>query len=381
MSEPKFDMLKFFPLVKVDKATHTVYGLATCESEDKDGEICDYEGAKKAYQEWAEEAQSSTTAAGQDVSLGNIRYMHTSRIVAGKASKIKFDDVRKQVWLESVPAPPVSKDDIDVWPLLEGGFLRGYSQGGRYISRVCNDCRKDITGRFCQHCNKNTVVRYVPSISEVSYVDNPCLKQATFILVKEDGSSELRKFKKESIPTEAGALPSTPTSVQDTPQGDKDLAAAGAVPPDQRQCSCSCAECAKGNHGECMAAEKCAAAPAKAAKAAKAAKVNKAAREEKVRKMIENMLIDTINNRAYGQLNKGMYTVARFADLIESLKYLWLSMEWEEEEEGDESPATEEVMNAYMALLDALVAYTEEQVEEAKEHPLIAESVEVGEEL
>src|SRR5271157_4880109 len=164
----RFELEKYFPLLKVDEKTHTAYGISTCEKEDKDGEICDYIGAKKAYQDWSAEAQESTTASGQDVSLGNIRYMH-KLIIGGKATKLKFDDERKQIWLETTPAPPLSKEDPDIWPLLEGGFLRGYSQGGTYISRKCDDCRTDISGNFCEKCKKRAVVRYIPSISEVSY--------------------------------------------------------------------------------------------------------------------------------------------------------------------------------------------------------------------
>jgi hypothetical protein len=250
-----FEMMKYWPLIKVDSKNHTVYGLVTCEKVDKDGEVCDYAGAKKAYQEWSEEAQESTSASGQDISLGNIRYMHTSRIVAGKATKLKYDDTKKQIWLESVPAPPLSKDDTDVWPLLEGGFLRGYSQGGRYATKVCDECRKDITGNFCNHCNKKVVVRYVPTISEVSYVDNPCLKEARFILVKSDGSTELKDFVKAAeVPTgNAGAIPDKPTEVSDVDPKDKSLAEQGA----SMACVCKCANCTKGDCANCSAETKC----------------------------------------------------------------------------------------------------------------------------
>jgi len=261
---PQFELLKYFPLVKVDESTHTVYGLATCEETDKEGEICDYDGAKKAYQEWSKEAQDSTTAAGQGISLGNIRYMHRL-IMAGKATKINFDDARKQIWLESTPAPPMSTEDPDVWPLLRDGFLRGYSQGGKYVSRVCNDCRKDISGNFCQHCNKRVDVRYIPTISEVWWVDNPCLKQATFVLVKSDGSTELKKFAGAALPTAVGYIPSEiqqPVIVDVSP----------AV------CSCSCEACTSMNCASCSADPKCS-----HEKAAKIINFNRSILEERPR--------------------------------------------------------------------------------------------------
>lgn len=431
---PIFEMEKYFPLVKVDEVLHTAYGIATCEKEDKEGEICDYRGAKKAYQDWSKEAEESTTAAGQGISLGNIRYMHRS-IMAGKAVKIKFDDARKQIWVESTPAPPLAKEDPDVWPLLRDGFLRGYSQGGKYASRVCNDCRKDINGHFCSHCNKKVMVRYIPVISEVSYVDNPALKEAAFTLVKSDGSVEVKKFSSTpQLPTgNPGEIPSSPTPVKEGVDG-------GTIMSEK--CSCKCEQCAKGECTNCSADQKC--ASCKAAKTVTGAKItlegtddaNKAvkylvsskgekhlpytkedgkpdhrlmgaawaalhdgfrgnkyagpdktgaikrlkqvyAREgmetpsEKCAafdELMKNLLEDVIQNRAFGSLNKGMYTVSRFSQIVEDIKYLWLSMEYERETEQDESPVTDEMKDLYHDLLDHLLAYTEEQVEESKEH-------------
>lgn len=417
----KFELVKYFPLVKIvegdGETPHTVYGLATCEKVDKDDEICDYAGAKKSYQAWSKEAEESTRAAGQDISLGNIRYMHRT-IVAGKVTKIRYDDARKQIWVESTPSPPLTKEDPDVWQLLKGGFLRGYSQGGRYISRVCNECRKDLAGKFCDHCNKNVVARYIPTISEVSVVDNPCLAQATFTLVKSDGSTELKKFQAGEIPTTgAGTLP---TEIQQPVEIN-----------DADACTCVCAECHASDCAGCSADPKCAMG-GKAAKMTKFlvtemgknylpftddsgkvsikkmykawasltdgfpgkryegpnkmaaikslkrefAKIGKdtpSERTEYVDSMIKGMLVDTIQDRAYGQLNKGMYTVAHFARLTDDLKYLWLMMEYERESEGDESPVTDEVKEVYLSLLDHLIAYAEEQVEEEKAHPLAVE--------
>lgn len=388
------DLLKYFPLVKVDEKTHTAYGLATCERPDKDGEICDYEGAKKSYQDWTKEAMESTAAAGQGISLGNIRYMH-KLIIAGKATKVKFDDDRKQIWLESTPAPPLSAEDPDVWPLLRDGFLRGYSQGGKYISRVCDDCRKDIMGNFCEHCDKRVLVRYVPTIAEVSYVDNPCLKEATFTLVKSDGSFEMKKFVSADGPTQF----------------------------QKSGCSCKCEMCMKDKCASCSADTKCEMA-AKAVKylvekngeqhlpytdpsgkpnhrlmgAAWAAlhggyRGNKYAgpdkekakkklkqvyaregldtpseKAERIDATINEILVDAIQRRAFGKLGKGMYTVSRFAEICEDLKYLWMSLEYEREIEGDESPVTDDLKETFITLLSHMLAYTSEQISEELEH-------------
>jgi hypothetical protein len=190
-------LVKFVQLVKVDEATHRAYGIATSEVPDKDGEICDYTDTVPGYKVWSTEAYSSTTSAGQEPSLGNIRLQHGLEI-AGKVTKLEFKDAEKQIWLESEPVSD------EIWKMLSGGFIRGYSQGGSYLYRKCDECKKDIEGRgnFCKNCKKDVLVRYASKPSEVSYVDNPCLGEAHFAYVKSDGSLELRKFTQAVIPPE-----------------------------------------------------------------------------------------------------------------------------------------------------------------------------------
>ncbi len=184
------NFLKYFPLIKADEATHTVYGIATAEVPDKSGEICDYEATVPLYQAWSSEASASTLAAGQEVSLGNIRLQHTLEI-AGKVTKLDFDQEKKHILIETQPVSDY------IWNLVSKGYVRGFSQGGRYIWRKCNDCGTPIAledGNECSKCEKPVYVRYAARPSEVSYVDNPALKVATFSYVKSDGGIELRKF-------------------------------------------------------------------------------------------------------------------------------------------------------------------------------------------
>lgn len=166
-----YELLKFFPLIKVDEATHTVWGLVTSETPDSDDEICDYNAAKDQIKKWSDDTLAKTTAAGQDQSLGNMRVMHQMQ-VGGKALKIEYKDDVKQVWIGSEPA------DDAVWHLLKGGFLTGHSIGGSYLW-------KRTEGKF---------TRYAPTIAEVSYVDRPANPDAGFSYVKADGTTELRKF-------------------------------------------------------------------------------------------------------------------------------------------------------------------------------------------
>lgn len=162
---------KHVRIAKVDEVTHTAYGIATSEAVDCDGEIADYDGSKEAFSEWSSDFLTRTTAAGQDASLGNIRLMHSLEL-GGKVVKIDYNDERKEVWLTTSPA------NGDVWEMLKGGYLTGYSIGGKITKRK----------------KEGDYSRYWFKLSEVSYVDNPANPEATFAYVKADGSVELRKF-------------------------------------------------------------------------------------------------------------------------------------------------------------------------------------------
>jgi len=166
-------LLKYFPLVKIDEAAHMVWGVATSEKPDSDGEICDYDFCKAEMRKWSEDAFKKTTAAGQEPSLGNMRVMHQLEI-GGKAIKITYDDEAKKIWVGSTPA------NDDVWNLLKGGFLTSHSIGGAYAW-------KRQEGEY---------VRFGPKIGEISYVDQGANSDAAFSYVKADGSTELRKFAK-----------------------------------------------------------------------------------------------------------------------------------------------------------------------------------------
>jgi DNA-directed RNA polymerase subunit RPC12/RpoP len=177
------------PLWKVDEQTHTVYGLSTAQVPDADKEIADYDGSKQSYQEWSDATEVVTSAAGQRISKGNIRLQHTTQI-AGKATRFDYLDDKKQIFALTEPI----KDD-KIWDLLAGGFVTGFSHAGRYLWRRCNDCGYDLpSGNYCPQCHKEVCALYRPSLSEISYVDRPCLGIAVFQFVKTSGQVELRKF-------------------------------------------------------------------------------------------------------------------------------------------------------------------------------------------
>ena len=96
-------------------------------------------------------------------------------VAAGKVTEITFNDAEKQI---EICAKVV--DDAEWTKVLEGVYT-GFSQGGSYERRWT-----DADGR----------TRYTAAPSEISLVDLPCLPEATFEMIKADGTSEQRRFGK-----------------------------------------------------------------------------------------------------------------------------------------------------------------------------------------
>jgi hypothetical protein len=189
------DLKLFIPITKVDVAKRLVYGIATGETEDRSGEICDYATTKPFYEKWSSDISKSTDGK----SLGNVRAMH-GNVAAGKVTMIEFNDDAKQI---EICAKVV--DDAE-WNKVVEGVYTGFSQGGAYVKRWLD---KD-TG----------LQRYTADPCEVSLVDLPCLPDATFSMIKADGVAELRKFHSKEVPM--------PTSHQVADRAQELAKAAGA---------------------------------------------------------------------------------------------------------------------------------------------------------
>ncbi len=157
----------FAQIAKIDESKHEVWGVATAEVVDKEGEIFDYESSKPYFKRWSDEIAKATDGK----SLGNVREMHEPSAV-GKLVAIAFDDDLKQV---RVGARIV---DSVAWQKCMLGVYTGFSIGGAYVKAW-----KD--GEY---------VRFTASPVEISVVDNPCVPGAHFTAVKADGTCEVRKF-------------------------------------------------------------------------------------------------------------------------------------------------------------------------------------------
>lgn len=165
---------KFAPLVKVNEATREVDVLVTSEVTDLAKEKCDWETTRPYIVEYSESCRKTTEGLGVETSLGNVRLMHTP-VIGGKFTNIVLDDAVK-AWTGTIKVK-----EGEPWDDVMAGHVTGVSIGGDYIKRW-ND--PEETG----------VKRYTASISEVSLVDRPCNKEATFLAIRKNGASELRKF-------------------------------------------------------------------------------------------------------------------------------------------------------------------------------------------
>jgi len=166
----------FFRLSKVDIEKRLVTGIATAESVDKSGEICDYATTVPYYKAWSNEFSKAT----QGGSLGNLRSMH-SAIAAGKIVEVFYNDAAKSI---EITAKVV--DDAE-WNKVVENVYTGFSQGGEYIDRWPDP-------------ENPKLMRYTANPSEVSLVDNPCLGIATFEVIKANGQVEVRKLKSAGEP-------------------------------------------------------------------------------------------------------------------------------------------------------------------------------------
>ena len=158
----------FLPLAKVDLDLRLISGVATAETPDRAGEIFDYDSSKPYFEQWSAEA----LAASGGKSFGAVRAMH-GPVAAGKLTEIAFDDDAKRI---TVAAKIV---DDDEWRKVQEGVYTGFSQGGRYVKRW-PDADTGLT-------------RYTAEPHEISLVDLPCVRDATFEVIK-NGVVEKRAF-------------------------------------------------------------------------------------------------------------------------------------------------------------------------------------------
>lgn len=146
-------------LLKFDAISGNFDGILALEVLDKSGEIMDYESSKPFFKSWSQEISEATGGK----SVGNLRSMHQKQ-VAGKLTKIEFDDINKRVMVSGEVIDPVDREK-----LIKGAYT-GLSIGGKYHKKWEDAVAKGI--------------RYTAIPREASLVDNPNMYGA-YLMVKD----------------------------------------------------------------------------------------------------------------------------------------------------------------------------------------------------
>lgn len=162
-------MNTFIPIFKADETQRLVYGVMASEEKDKAGEIFDYASSKPYVKAWAEGFERATDGK----SVGNVRAQH-GHIAAGKLIGITLDDQNKRILVVAKIVDP------EEWNKVQQGVYTGFSIGGSYVRRWPD----------------GTATRYTARPAEVSIVDSPCNTSATFTLVKANGATEEKSFRR-----------------------------------------------------------------------------------------------------------------------------------------------------------------------------------------
>lgn len=140
----------YFPLAKIDAERHEVWGYASTEARDDQGEVI--------------KRDALISAVGDYMKFANIREMHQLSAV-GVAKEAAVDD--KGLYIGAKIVDPVA------WQKVVEGVYKGYSIGGHVTHRDPTDY-KTITGLV---------------LNEISLVDRPANPEAVFDYWKSAGAS------------------------------------------------------------------------------------------------------------------------------------------------------------------------------------------------
>lgn len=389
MSKPTI----FARLAKFDENTGYFEAIAADETQDMTKEIFDYDKSKPHFQAWSGLIEKATDGK----SVGNVRAMH-GKVSAGILKKIDFDDEHKAIKVSGLVV------DANEKVKMAAGCYTGVSIGGDYGDIWPDPVLKGVN-------------RYEAKPVEISIVDIPCNPSATFTVVKADNSQEMRKFApRDEVPAPAEDVtpeqiaameaevatttnPVLKAAIQATL---KKLAPAkpvvteptgpaymGKALDNAATIRASWAHINKAENaaklGDKLAETKAvitkawaekidaagppsaaaATAPADLEKAAAidcaaSVLVERAAKDEKVAKQLQAL------GKFYGQaLEKGLWTVARLAEILSSLDYVIDDTTYEADFEDDDSTVPAQLRSAAASVGQVLLAMAREELDEA----------------
>ncbi len=308
-------LLKYMQLTKVDPVKNLLYGVFTAEVLDKSNEVADYDTTKAAFKAFSDEFVK--VSGGK--SLGNVRKMHTAEI-AGGIKSIDYDDLNKMIsgCVEVTP---------EIAAQAQKGWLNGFSIGGGYAKRWPDPVHKNAR-------------RFTPIIAEVSVVDNPCvpdatfdaIKDASFAIIKADGTEELRKYAlkpQDDIKTVYQAKDGSLHETEDLAKAKNTELSAAVKVPDPIE-------------DKLQALEKLGVAAEKKG-------------APKLAKKISDIF----------DLKKGLYDVARIAGIIEELGWVAECLAAEAFYEGDGSKNPDKLKDVIKRLSAFLMGLVKEELAEA----------------
>lgn len=319
---------KFFALSKIEETaenTLRVYGIVTAEQPDRDGEICDIDGTAPLYRARAEEMTKATSVEGMEKSIMPLRYMHQLDAV-GRGITMDIDETTKTIRMgfEVVDPACILK--------VRKGVLPCFSQGGRYIKTWADPDNKKYT-------------RYIADPGEVSLVDLGCLPGAVIESMK---SQPIEMFKADGTKVKIKPVEKASDCQCTCTACNEDDNCAGCT-----MSECDCVGCTCPGHA--LEAEELKALRALIAKEQGGSDMQK--QEESFRIALEKSLAS--------HMAKGLWTVGRFAEVLESIKNLLWSIRYEEEFENDAETELPAVLEANLsAMLETFATYVKEEIAE-----------------
>jgi hypothetical protein len=335
----------FAQFVKVNEATGEFTGIAAEEIPDQAGEIFDYEASKPLIKAWSDD--SFEHSGGK--SRGNLRAMHDPKRATGLLTDIVFNDAAKRV--------EVSGQVVDTEELakLAKGVYTGLSFGGSYAWRKQDGIH----------------VRYAAKPVELSLADKPCVPTAHFTLVKADGSQEERAFTTETQSPQSEAEEVAARADTDAKEGEDKYGDVKFADEKNKKYPIDTEKHIRAAWNYINKAKNAAKYSAGDLKSIKGKII--AAWKEKIDKdgppSAEKVAGDVGRESAAHPagtetLQKDLYTVSYFAELISQLSGMSMSIDWEAIIEMDDSPLPAQFKEWLTQGVDILKAMAAEEVDE-----------------
>lgn len=396
----------FIPLAKADVAQRLVFGSID-ETPDRAGEVLDYATAKPAFEVWSE----TMAKASGGKNLGNVRAQHDMKKAAGHLVSIAYDDTAKRIDFCALIT------DDQEWAKVDAGTYTGFSPGGSYAKRWRDGQYQRYTPKVgelsivdmpCIPSGTFSMIKadgseedrdfvlasaYEPGndatrarAEEMAKASGGSFKdhvvQARADLIAENAAEALAKMAAEepapapvvmdSVAVLEAALAKAKAAAKDGPNGDveyadpvnkkypidtaKHIRAAWSyinMPKNQKDYTDAELDAVKAKIVAAWKAKINKAGPPEAEKMAALGDLAKFSRS-----------VALIETRANDGLAKGLYTVGRLAQLIDSFADVQQSVAWESEQEGDNSPVVGELANAVAAMGTVLIHMVNEEVQE-----------------